>query len=321
MMQAIIAGVTAVLIAVMMPVLLWEPVKAEQEEPVLLIVEEAQEQPVPKLMLDTGHGIAETDLETYLVEVVLSEMPASFALDALKAQAVAARTFTMRRMNQPKHEDFHVCGDSACCQAWTSRDVLEQKLGNAFSACWEKASKAVRATEGEVLYYGDTLIDAVYFSCSGGKTEDAVAVWGSDVPYLQSVESPGEENAPVFEGTETFSEEEFRQIICAAEPSADLSGNPSGWFGEVSRSDGGGVLSMTIGGISFSGVRLRSLLGLRSTLFTTSVTEDGIRFQVRGYGHRVGMSQYGANAMAGAGKSYREILNHYYTGAEIRKHP
>jgi len=162
------------------------------------------------------------------------------------------------------------------------------------------------------------LIDAVYFSCSGGRTEDAVAVWGSEVPYLRSVSSDGEQDARVYETEVSISAEAFRETILDEEPQAILTGKPMSWFGETSYTAGGGVETMEIGGQKVSGIMLRRLFRLNSTMFSLLLSDDEITFVVKGYGHRVGMSQYGANAMAKDGKTYREILYHYYSGAELR---
>lgn len=182
--------------------------------------------------------------------------------------------------------------DPSCCQGWISYEDYCAKTGDDGPDCAQAAAQAVKATDGLVLVYDGALIDATFFSCSGGRTETAVEVWGSDVPYLQSVESPGEE-APHNEDTVSFSAEEFSARILSQNPGADLSGLPSSWFGDTSVTEGGGVEALEIGGVFFSGKELRSLLGLRSTVFTVSVLGDEIFFQTRGYGHRVGMSQYG----------------------------
>lgn len=322
MVHSLIAGLTALLIAVMVPAYLCEPVSGSEPDPYLLIVkQEKKDMAVPEIALKTEHGIEVLPLETYLTGVVISEMPASFEMDALKAQAVAARTFTMRQLEQGKHDDCDLCSDSRCCQAWTGTENIRKKLGDSYELYWRKVETAVSETNGEVLCYDGKLIEAVYFSCSGGVTEDAVAVWGGDVPYLKSVESPGEENAGPFSSTVTVPVPEFRQKILKSNPDANLDDTAAGWFDHVERSSGGGVITIRIGGVLFTGTQIRNLFGLRSTNFEVSVTEDGIRFSVRGYGHRVGMSQYGANAMAKAGSDYREILTHYYTGVEIEKRP
>jgi len=238
-------------------------------------------------------------LEDYLTGVLMAEMPASFPLQARMAQAVVARTYALRTVQQnAKHPGF-VCDSSGCCQGYL------EPVGPGS----EEAREAVRATEGLVLTYGGKLIEATYFSASGGRTEDAVAVWGSDVPYLQSVESPGED---VGEKERFFTKEELEKAL-----GLTLTGSSRSWLGKSEYTQGGGVESLEIMGVSFPGTELRFLLGLRSTAFTVEAREDGLVFRTRGFGHRVGMSQYGAQAMALAGKDFQEILLHYYTGAAV----
>ncbi len=317
MLGSICAGLAAVLLTVLIPTVLLSPVEIN-EEPKLLVIE-AEETPQSEtfVRLQTGQAVEKLPLEEYLVGVVLSEVPMSFEMEALKAQAVAARTFAVRQLNNGKHEDYDLCGQSSCCQAWAGEEALAQKLGRSWKSYWDKASAAVKSTEGQVLTYDGELIDAVYFSCSGGTTEDAVAVWGSEVPYLQSVTSPGEEIAGKYQTQKDFSREEFCSVILQAQPLANLTGSINRWFGSVSRTEGGGVDEMTIGGVSFKGTELRQMFGLNSTNFTVEVKDDCILFHVIGYGHRVGMSQYGANAMAISGKNYKDILHHYYNGVKI----
>jgi stage II sporulation protein D len=247
----------------------------------------------------TAEGVLELPLDLYLSGVLLAELPSDFAPEAQKAQAVAARTFTLRQMAGEKHPGGALCDDSACCQAW--QDPAGER------------SSAVQATDGQVLYYDGQLIDATYFSCSGGRTEDAVAVWGTDVPYLQAVDSPGEEAAPRYTETVTVPLDDFR----AALPACDLSGDPAGWFGAVTYTAGGGVETLEIGGVAWTGTELRQRFSLRSTCFTVAVTADAIELTTLGYGHRVGLSQYGADAMARQGCDYVEILQHYYTGVTV----
>lgn len=257
-------------------------------------------------------NLQQMGLEEYLVGVVAAEMPASFPEEALKAQAVVARTYTRRRMNADKHDGASVCMDPGCCQGYEDpADYLER---GGSQRDLDRIRQAVADTAGLVLTYEGALIDATYFSCSGGMTEDAVAVWGQDVPYLQSVRSPGEEEAPRFTDTAVFSPEEFcRRTGCAGE------GEPESWFGPVTYTDGGGVDTLELCGESYSGVRLRSLLGLRSTAFSVSVEDGKIVITTRGFGHRVGMSQYGARAMAENGSGFEEILSHYYTGTALER--
>jgi len=251
------------------------------------------------------------DLEEYLFGVVLAEMPASFETDALKAQAVAARTCTLYCTSRgTKHENAAVCTDSNCCQAYLSPEDYKKAGGEEES--FQKVRKAVYATAGQVLTYEGALIDATYFSCSGGRTEDAAAVWGGDVPYLQSVESPGEEKSDDFYTEVTFTPKEFSALL-----GRSLSGTPQQWLGSVVRTQGGGVQTMVIAGKTYTGRELRQMLKLNSTAFTMEVSGGNILVKTSGRGHRVGMSQYGADAMAATGSSYGEILAYYYRGAEL----
>ncbi len=258
-------------------------------------------------------GVEQMDMDEYLTGVVLAEMPAFFEPEALKAQAVAARTYARKAsVTGGKHGDGSVCTDYTCCQAYQSPEEYMEKGGSRDDI--QKVRSAVLDTSGYVLTYDGELIEAVYFSCSGGKTEDAVAVWGTDYPYLRSTESPGEENALFYSETRVFTPEEFVEALGIV-----LSGEPAQWFGEVTRTAGDGVDTMEIGGIKYSGVELRAALGLRSTAFSITVQDDEIQIVTHGYGHRVGMSQYGADAMAAAGSDYRQILEHYYPGTVLEK--
>ena len=264
------------------------------------------------ILLRTEDGTEITvDTQAYLTGVLLAEMPGSFAADALKAQSVAARTYVRKAESTGgKHGDGSVCSDFSCCQAYVSPEAYLSRGGS--PEVLEKVRQAVEETQPYVLTYDGQLIEAVYFSCSGGMTEAAVAVWGAEFPYLQSVESPGEEAARYHTDSLLIPEEEFFCLLDMTVPE-----NPETWFGEVTYTEGGGVAAMEIGGRTFTGVQLRSLLDLRSTAFTMEPAGAYIRIATRGYGHRVGMSQYGANAMAEAGSTWQQILQHYYPGTTI----
>ena len=262
-------------------------------------------------MLLTDGTVVHMDMNQYLVGVLLGEMPADFDLQALKAQAVVARTYASKRHKDgSKHPDSAVCTQPSCCQAYLP--VEKYLLDGGTSHSVEKVRRAVTETAGQVLVYDGKLIDATYFSCSGGRTEDALAVWGTDVPYLQAVDSPGEEQATHYRDTAQFTAEEFKELL-----ELKTEDPPSRWFGQVIYTDGGGVDSVEITGKVFKGTQLRTLLGLRSTAFTMTGIGNSVHITTRGFGHRVGMSQYGAEAMAVRGNTYKEILAHYYTGTEI----
>lgn len=242
-------------------------------------------------------------LRAYLIGVLMGEMPAEFPLEALKAQAVAARTFTLRRIEQ----GGILSDDPAVCQAYTDPGTAEEKWGENWEAYLEKMTQAVEETDGQVAVYDGALISATYFSCSGGRTESAQAVWGGAVPYLVPVESPGEGEASGYESTVSVPMETFLATLDIERPAVSA----------VNYTEGGGVDTVIVDGKTISGTEMRSLFGLRSTLFSMEISEDAVNFQVRGFGHRVGMSQYGAKAMAEAGSDYEEILKWYYTGVEI----
>lgn len=256
--------------------------------------------------------VSQMDLEDYVCRVVLGEMPASFEVEALKAQAVAARTYTLRCIGGSKHPEGAVCTSHKCCQAYCEPEGYIRNGGTLANV--EKVFDAVHETEAEVLYYNEKLIMATYFSSAGGTTEDAREVWGSVFPYLTVVTSPEADNK--FNGESvTFTAKEFQSLL-----GVTLKGKPGSWFGAATYTVGGGVDQIRIGGKLYSGVELRSKLGLRSTDFTVTTTDTAVTFTTNGYGHRVGMSQYGADAMAAAGSDYKEILYHYYTGATLGRY-
>lgn len=262
------------------------------------------------VLLDDG-TILDMILDDYLISVILCEMPTSFDLEALKAQAVVARTYVLRQNSvRNKHNNAAVCVKSSCCQGYRDVDSYLEGGGNAQDL--QKVRQAVTETQNFVLMYDGELIDATYFSCSGGKTEDAVSVWGSDIPYLQSVDSPGEEISAVFVNTVTLTKERFSEQLQLDD--AYVNGDS---IGKITYTEGGGVDSIVICGRSYKGTQIRSLLGLRSTAFVISVVGDTVSVTTKGYGHRVGMSQYGAEAMARQGSRYDEILLHYYRGANL----
>ena len=288
---------------------------AQTEDTALPVFSEAEEESGLEMLFRRENGeTVVMDMDEYLLGAVLAEIPADFEAEALKAQSVAARTYARRAyITGGKHGDGSVCGNYACCQAYISPEDYLERGGTQEGV--DKVRSCVTATSGMVLTYDGALIEATYFSCSGGRTEDAVAVWGTEYPYLQAVDSPGEEEAAHYRDTVTFSPE----VFCARLGLA-LTGEPESWFGEVTYTDGGGVDTMVIGEKAFRGTQLRSLLGLRSTAFSVDIDGDGnIRITTRGYGHRVGMSQYGADAMAVAGAEYGEILAHYYPGTSLER--
>lgn len=282
----------------------------------------------PEASLDSGRQVkvqlADGQVETmalddYLWGVVAAEMPAAFEPEALKAQAVAARTYTDAKMERTttKHPDADVCTDVTCCQAYRTKEEAAASWGDNAQTYTDKITAAVAETDGVAVLYGGKPIQAVFFSSADGRTVDAVEVWGNTVPYLTGVDSPEGEEVPNYHSTVTVPLEEFKTTLLAKYPGADLSGDPAGWFSNTVSNSAGGVSSVDVGGVTVSGQDLRTLFSLRSTSFTVSAGTDGVTFSVTGYGHGVGMSQYGANALAKEGKRYEEILKWYYTGVEV----
>ena len=261
-------------------------------------------------------------MDDYLWRVVAAEMPAAFEPEALKAQAVAARTYTCAKMERTTsaHPEADVCTDVACCQACRTPEEAAASWGANARMYTDKIAAAVADTDGLAVLYGGKPIQAVFFSSADGRTVDAVEVWGNAVPYLTGVDSPEGEEVPNYHSTVTLTAEACKAKLLAKYPGADLSGDPSGWFSNTVSNSAGGVESMKVGGVTVSGQALRTLFALRSTSFTVSAGAEGVTFAVTGYGHGVGMSQYGANALAREGKRCEEILKWYYTGVEVARY-
>lgn len=267
---------------------------------------------IPVLMRDDSVSIL--DLDAYVTAVVLREMPANFEMEALKAQAVVARTYALRqKANGSKHDSGAICTEASCCQGFCTQAEYLLNGGNITDI--DRIRTAVAATKGEVLTYEETLIEATYFSCSGGKTETAESVWGTDIPYLQSVMSPGEENATHYTDTVTISSDKFAEKLAL-----HTTGIPETWIGEIVYTEGDGIKTIEICGQVFTGTQIRQRLDLRSTSFIITAVGSTITITTKGFGHRVGMSQYGADAMAVLGHDYRQILSHYYQGTALQQY-
>ncbi len=266
--------------------------------------------------------VEEMSKSQYLKEVVSAEMPANFELEALKAQAVAARSYLESRRSAYKvsgtpeeHKGAEICTDSTHCKAWITESKRRELWGADADKNWAKISRAVDETAGEVVTYNGEVISAVFHSTSSGKTEASKDVWGGDRPYLVSVESPGDKVSPKYKSQKEISLTEFKKIAEENIPEVDFS---KGIIDGIKRSDAGGIMEVTIGGVRIHGTKLRSIYGLRSTNATIEISGDKVVFDVTGYGHGVGMSQYGANYMASCGKNYCEILTTYYQGTEVK---
>ena len=277
----------------------------------------------------------EVDFEDYVARVVASEMPSNFETEALKAQSVAARTFAMAKIEKYKekkpssHPKSPIC-DSTHCQVYkTEKELIACHPEGWEEKGWKKIKKACRATKGELLYYdGELVMQPLFFSSSGGQTENSEDVFTSAVPYLISVSSPYEEKATHRNEEKVFTVKEFAAKVKKAYSEKDFGNITAGSIKILSRTAGGRVEKMKVGEAVLKGTEIRSALGLSSALFTISFkegtgwkgssdTNTQIIFVSSGSGHGVGMSQYGADGMAREGADYKEILKHYYSGTEI----
>lgn len=269
-------------------------------------------------VLTQSGAVKEFEIEEYLYGVLAGEMPASFHSEALKAQAVAARTYIINKHENgdSDHPGADVCTDSTHCKAYLDSEGIKEKLGEN----WEKdfggkIKDAVNATKGEIAVYDGKAIEAVFHSTGSGMTENAKDVWGNDVPYLRSVESPGDTLSPKYYSEITVSKDEFKKIISDA-AGRDL----APYAGEAVLNESGSVKTIDLGGEIFKGTAVRQMFSLPSANFDIENEEDHFVFKCRGRGHGVGMSQYGAEYFAENGMSYKDILKTYYKGVEIVKY-
>lgn len=318
-------GWLLLLLVFLLPVLLLHgrPLDGEEEEWAELLpthqTERAGERDSRRQVALLGEGgtVERLTLGEYLWGVVAAEMPASFEPEALKAQSVAARTYWACLVGTGKHEGADVCGDSACCQAYIGRQEACTNWGDKAADYAARVSAAVEQTDGLCVTYEGTPIQALFFSSAPGSTVDAQAVWGRSVPYLVSVDSPEGEEVPNYHSQLTMTTGEFRTLVREQYPQADLSGPVSEWLSDFVWEPSGTVRQVKVGGVTLTGGQARKLLGLRSACFGVSVRGEEMTFHVTGYGHGVGMSQYGANEMARQGKNFEDILTWYYTGTEV----
>ena len=262
-----------------------------------------------RLLDEQTNTITEENLEDYIVGVVSAEMPSVFNMEALKAQAVAARTYAMYKKKTRNLDYDLIIGVKD--QAYKNNEMLLKNWGANFFPNYLKIREAVKETKGQVLTYQNNIINAFYFSMSNGYTENSELVFQEKLPYLSSVTSLWDnENLQNFAYTITFSKNDFcnsLNISCEILKIRD-----------ITRSDTHRVLQITINDKTFKGTEFRSKLGLRSTDFEISLENENVTITTKGYGHGVGMSQYGANGMAKDGYSYQEILAHYYQNTELK---
>ena len=292
--------------------------KAKETKPIVDITS-AQE----KLELVKGPVQLEkysVNLDDYLCNVVSAEMPADYEEEALKAQAIVARTYTIYKMQNKKHETADICDDSTCRQAWISKDDRlarweESKRENN----WKKISDCVNSTKGKIITYENKPIDAFFHSNSGGTTEIPVTVWGgTGYPYLQSVETSGEDGYTQYSSEVVLLQEELINKLKEKYSDISIDFSNDDEIKILERTESTRVKTVKFGNHELSGVEVRSIFGLKSTNFEIIKENGNIKFSVKGYGHGVGMSQTGADSMAKKGSTAEEIIKHFYTGVEIR---
>lgn len=250
-------------------------------------------------------------IEEYVVGVVSGEMPASFSIEALKAQAVASRSYVMYQIKKNKNKDYDVV-DTVNNQVYLDTDNQKEKWGNDYISNINKIKEAVLDTSSEYLEYNGEVVEAMFFSTSTGMTENSEEVFSSEVPYLRSVVSTWDEISPAYTDSKKFTKEEFYKLL-----NLDYSEKLS--INITNTTSTGRVVDIVINDQKFTGREVCSKLKLKSTYFSIMEYDDSIVVNTKGFGHGVGMSQYGAQGMANNGYKYDEILKYYYSGVEIKK--
>jgi len=270
------------------------------------------------LHISTGE-VEILDLDEYLIGVVASEMPASFDIEALKAQAVVARTYTIYQIkNGSKHENADVCDSSLCCQAWISKEDRfarwEEENKNEY---WNKVVQSVNETKGKIIMYDGEPINALFHSNSGGQTELSINVWGGDIPYFQSVETSGEDEYSSYSSEVVLSKDTLIQKMLEKFSNFSIDFSKEDAIKILENTESGRIKKIKIGNTEISGVDARKIFELKSAKFNVQISEDNVIFTVQGYGHGVGLSQCGSDVLAKSGKKYDEIIKYYYKNVEI----
>lgn len=307
MKNKILLGVVVFLSFILIAVVRHEK-KTNYYFPMNSAVENDENPQTIRLLDENSNTITTVNLEDYIIGVVAAEMPASFETEALKAQAVAARTYAMYK-KEHRNLDYD-CIIGTKDQAYKNNEALLKQWNIGFWNKYLKIREAVLATKNEVLTYNDEIINAFYFSMSNGKTENSELVFQEAKPYLKSVESKWDNNSiNNYEVTKTITKQEFCEKLNISCENIQISNEK--------RSDSNRILSISINGKDFKGTEVRTKLGLRSTDFQITSFENNVEIITKGFGHGVGMSQYGANGMAQEGSDYQTILNHYYQNTKI----
>lgn len=282
-----------------------------------------KQSPIIKIYNSETKQDMQMDIETYLYGVLSGEMPSDFDLEALKAQAVAARTYVMYKQeseNPTQHSNSVVCTDYRHCQEYKSYESLKQSKGEEWMKnSYSKIKQAVDETKGQIIVYEGEPIQPLYFSTSSGKTENSEEVFSEKYPYLQSVDSPYDKLSPKYVSTLKISNKDFVSAIKKSYSDIQIEeNNLSSQIKVIETSTGGSVEKIKIGNKEITGRDVRAIFKLNSANFEINFENDYMDFIVKGYGHGVGMSQWGAAGMAEDGYLYYEILGHYYTGTTIK---
>jgi stage II sporulation protein D len=273
------------------------------------------------LSVKNGDDVIEMTASEYIIGALGGEMPAAFSAEALAAQAVAIRTYAYyTKFVSGKHsaDGADVCTDSSCCQAYKSKEELREKWGDKFAEYYYKLQTAVSQTDGTIMEFEGKPIFAAFFSSAYAVTENCRDVWTGDLPYLVSVDTPETaDEVSNFINEKIVTAEVFKEYITINYPEAKLGNDHADWLSNVEFSENKRLRTLKAGGTAVSGTAIRKIFSLASTAMEIEVTESGFLFRTYGKGHGVGMSQWGANLLAEQGKTWREILTHYYTGIEF----
>ncbi|WP_217586423.1 stage II sporulation protein D [Lentibacillus saliphilus] len=281
----------------------------EQTEPIQLL--DGDSHLSVSVMRNQSKEIEEIPLEQYVAGVVSAEMPAEFEVEALKAQALAARTYIVNHLLHQTNEENANITDTVDHQVYKSDTELRERWGKDYNWKMRRIQEAVAATKGEVLTYDDVTITPAFFSTSNGYTENSEDYWENELPYLRSVASPWDKASPKFLDQKIFTLQEVESALGITIP------NDGSMQMTITRTESGRVETLNLGAVDFSGRTIREKLGLRSSDFSIKQKNNHFIFTTKGYGHGIGMSQYGANGMAKEGKSYRDIIQYYYKGVDI----
>lgn len=274
-----------------------------------------------KLIHSDSGTVEELSLDEYLYGVVSAEMPASYETEALKAQAIVARTYTIYQIkhNSQKHENADICDNYACCQAWISKEERFTKWKQEEAEQnWNKIVDCVNSTTNKIVTYNGEPINAFFHSNSGGITESSVNVWGGiDYPYLKAVETAGEDGYTQFASQVQLKKDELLKKLKETYSDCEIDFSKEDCVKIIDYTTSGRVKTIKFGNKEIAGTEARKILGLKSTNFIVEIGENEITFSVKGNGHGVGMSQTGADSMAKSGANYEEIIKHFYTNVEI----